>query len=72
MKIDRNKGPPPTRKSKWAKEFDKMKPGDSLFFEGSSPSTVSIAFGLWLARGKYSIQKEDGGYRFYWLKGDEE
>lgn len=63
---------PPKRRSKWADKFKEMEPGDSFKFEGTSPSTVALAFGYWLAKGNFSIIKEDDGYRFFWLKPKQE
>jgi hypothetical protein len=50
-------------------QFEKMKPGDSFVAKGiKSPTQLSIAFGYWLARGKYAVRKEGSGYRFHLLK----
>jgi hypothetical protein len=69
MKIDKGK-PLPKRKNKW--NFNEMKPGDSFYFEAASHSTAIIAFGYYLAKGKYSLKKEGNGYRFYLLKKQQE
>lgn len=66
MKIEKGKPVKPARSKRWA--FEKMKEGDSFVFEDAAPSTVLIAFGCYLAKGKYTIRREGKGYRFHLLK----
>jgi len=44
-----------------------MKPGDSFYIEGKTPSMIVQAFGYFLAKGKYTIEREGDGYRFFLL-----
>lgn len=66
VKVER-KDPPISKKLK----FEKLKPGDSAYIEGVSRATIIQAFCQYLAKGKYSVRKENGGYRFYLLKDGE-
>ena len=63
MKIDRDKLP--KRRFQW--RFRNMKPGDSFYIEGKTPSMIVQAFGYFLAKGKYTIEREGDGYRFFLL-----
>lgn len=65
-KIEKGKAPKGRKPSKW--NFEGMVPGDSFYFEGKQPSQVAIAYGYWLAHGKYTIEKEGNGYRFHLTK----
>lgn len=53
---------PRERKSKWG--FEEMKEGDSFYFD-VKPQQIAISYGYYLSRGKYTIEKEGDGYRFY-------
>jgi hypothetical protein len=63
VKID--KGKKPKQRSKF--DFENMKAGDSFYYEGHR-STVPLAYGGYLARGRYKTEPEGNGWRFY-LKG---
>ena len=74
MKIDRGKKP----KRKLTKyRFDKMKPGDSFYYEGSRTKPI-ISYGSYRTIGEYRTEKEEifdakgnlvkRGWRFYLLK----
>jgi hypothetical protein len=58
--------PPSKPKYDWG--FERMKPGESKYFEGKNQTTIAQAFANFLTRGRYQVLKEGKGYRFHWLK----
>jgi len=64
MKVDRGKKP----KGKAKKyPFDKMKPGDSFYYEGSRTGPI-ISYGYYRVQGEYKTEREGNGWRFHLLK----
>ena len=51
----------PRRKSKF--NFEGLKPGDSLYYEGYR-SSITLAYGYYLAKGRYETKPEGKGWRF--------
>lgn len=63
--IDKDKKPK-SKKAIWTEKFEQMQPGDSFYFETKWPSSVAIAFGYWVSRNMFTIEKEGNGHRFFW------
>lgn len=68
MKFEK-RDPPTTKPVSGTKyKFEEMEDGDTFYVEGVTRNALQTSFGMYCAKGRYTIRKEGKGWRFYLLK----